>query len=118
MKADFASKTAYDRLWRGFIVDLEETVLLNEGDAFVLEDGRQIIVQAGIEPVLEIRHEAIARIAWHIGNRHTLCEIRSDHLIIRCDHVLEDLLIRLGADLVKVMAPFNPEGGAYGIGHA
>ena len=101
---------------KGFIVDLEETVLLNEGDAFVLEDGRQIIVQAGIEPVLEIRHEAIARIAWHIGNRHTLCEIRSDHLIIRCDHVLEDLLIRLGADLVKVMAPFNPEGGAYGIG--
>ncbi len=101
-----------------FMADLEEAVSLKEGDAFLLQDGRQILVQARIEPVLEIRHEAIARIAWHIGNRHTPCEIRSDHLIIRRDYVLEDLLIRLGADLVKVMAPFNPEGGAYGIGRA
>ena len=101
---------------KGFMVDLAGTVSLNEGDAFVLEDGRQIIIQAEIEAVVEIRHETIARIAWHIGNRHTPCEIRSDHLVIRRDHVLEDLLIRLGANLVKVMAPFNPEGGAYGIG--
>ena len=100
----------------GFMVDLVETVSLDAGDAFVLEDGRQIIIQAKIEAVVEIRHEAIAKIAWHIGNRHTPCEIRPDHLIICRDHVLEDLLIRLGADLVKVMAPFNPEGGAYGIG--
>ena len=100
----------------GFMVDLVETVSLDAGDAFVLEDGRQIIIQAKIEAVVEIRHEAIAKIAWHIGNRHTPCEIRPDHLIIRRDHVLEDLLIRLGANLVKVMAPFNPEGGAYGIG--
>jgi urease accessory protein len=100
----------------GFMVDLAETVSLDAGDAFVLEDGRQIIIQAKIEAVVEIRHEAIAKIAWHIGNRHTPCEIRPDHLIILRDHVLEDLLIRLGANLVKVMAPFNPEGGAYGIG--
>ena len=52
----------------------------------------------------------------HIGNRHTPCEIRQDYLVIRCDHVLEDLLIGLGAVLAKTMAPFNPEGGAYGVG--
>jgi urease accessory protein len=100
----------------GFMVDLAETVSLDAGDAFVLDDGRQIIIEAAAEPVLEIRHEALSRIAWHIGNRHTPCEIKPDHLIIRRDHVLEDLLIRLGADLVKSEAPFNPEGGAYGVG--
>ncbi|MGB1862676.1 MAG: urease accessory protein UreE [Candidatus Puniceispirillum sp.] len=99
-----------------FMVDLAETVSLNAGDAFILDDGRQIIIHAAAEPVLEIRHDNLARIAWHIGNRHTPCEIKPDHLIICYDHVLEDLLIRLGADLVKSETPFNPEGGAYGVG--
>ena len=99
-----------------FMINLAETVSLNAGDAFVLDDGRQIIIHAAAEPVLEIRHDNLARIAWHIGNRHTPCEIKHDYLIIRRDHVLEDLLIRLGAALVKTEALFNPEGGAYGIG--
>jgi urease accessory protein len=99
-----------------FIVDLAETVSVDAGDAFVLDDDRQIIIQAAAEPVMEIRHEGLAKIAWHIGNRHTPCEIRQDCLVIRRDHVLEDLLIRLGAVLAKTEAPFNPEGGAYGVG--
>ena len=99
-----------------FIVDLAETVSVDAGDAFVLDDDRQIIIQAAAEPVVEIRHEDLAKIAWHIGNRHTPCEIRQDCLVIRRDHVLEDLLIRLGAVLAKTEAPFNPEGGAYGVG--
>ena len=99
-----------------FIVDLATTVTVDAGDAFVLNDDRQIIIQAAAEPVIEIRHKSLARIAWHIGNRHTPCEIRQDCLVIRCDHVLEDLLIRLGAVLAKNTVPFNPEGGAYGVG--
>ena len=99
-----------------FMVDLAETVSLDAGDAFLLDDGRQIIIQAAAEPVVEIRHKDLAKIAWHIGNRHTPCEIRQDCLVIRRDHVLEDLLIRLGTSLAKTEAPFNPEGGAYGVG--
>ena len=99
-----------------FMVDLAETVSLDAGDAFLVDDGRQIIIQAAAEPVMEIRHKDLAKIAWHIGNRHTPCEIRQDCLVIRRDHVLEDLLIRLGTTLVKTDAPFNPEGGAYGVG--
>jgi len=99
-----------------FTVDLAETVSLNSNDAFVLEDGRQIIIKAAAEPIIEIRHPSLAKIAWHIGNRHTPCEISEDCLIIRQDHVLEDLLIRLGATLKNAEAPFNPEGGAYGVG--
>ena len=75
-----------------------------------------IIIQAAAEPVVEIRHKNLAKIAWHIGNRHTPCEIRQDCLVIRRDHVLEDLLVRLGTTLAKTEAPFNPEGGAYGFG--
>ena len=99
-----------------FIVDLPETVSLDAGDAFLLDDGRQIIIHAAAEPVVEIRHKNLAKIAWHIGNRHTPCEIRQDCLVIRRDHVLEDLLVQLGATLAKTEAPFNPEGGAYGFG--
>ena len=99
-----------------FMVDLAETVSLDAGDAFLLDDGRQIIIQAAAEPVVEIRHKNLAKIAWHIGNRHTPCEIRQDCLVIRRDHVLEDLLVQLGATLAKTEAPFNPEGGAYGFG--
>jgi urease accessory protein len=99
-----------------FMVDLAETVSLGADDAFVLDDGRQIIIQAAAEPVVEIRHQNLAKIAWHIGNRHTPCEIRQDFLVIRRDHVLEDLLVRLGTTLAKTEAPFNPEGGAYGFG--
>ena len=99
-----------------FMVDLAETVSLGAGDAFLLDDGRQIVIQAAAEPVVEIRHQNLAKIAWHIGNRHTPCEIRQDFLVIRCDHVLEDLLVRLGTTLAKTEAPFNPEGGAYGFG--
>ena len=99
-----------------FMVDLAETVSLDAGDAFLLDDGRQIIIQAAAEPVVEIRHKNLAKIAWHIGNRHTPCEIRQDCLVIRRDHVLEDLLVRLGTTLAKTEAPFNPEGGAYGFG--
>ena len=99
-----------------FMVDLAETVSLDAGDAFLLDDGRQIIIQAAAEPVVEIRHKDLAKIAWHIGNRHTPCEIRQDCLVIRRDHVLEDLLIRLGTTLATTEMPFNPEGGAYGVG--
>ena len=98
------------------MVDLAETITLNAGDAFLLDDGRRIIIQAAAEPVVEIRHKDLAKIAWHIGNRHTPCEIKQDCLVIRRDHVLEDLLIRLGTTLAKTEAPFNPEGGAYGFG--
>jgi len=99
-----------------FIVDLPETVSLDAGDAFLLDDGRRVIVRAAAEPVVEIRHKNLAKIAWHIGNRHTPCEIRQDYLVIRRDHVLEDLLVRLGTTLAIAEAPFNPEGGAYGVG--
>lgn len=98
-----------------FLVNLPETVSINHGDAFELLDGRLIEVQADHEPLLEVKG-ALTRLAWHIGNRHTPCQVCADHLLIRQDHVLEAMLRQLGAEVRPVFSPFIPEGGAYGHG--
>ena len=71
--------------------------------------------------VVEVRHRdpnQLARLAWHLGNRHLPTEIRDQVLRIRPDHVIEDMLLGFGAELARVQAPFQPEGGAYsGHGH-
>ena len=99
----------------GFLVSLAETVSLGHGDAFECLDGRLIEVIAAEEPVLEITGD-LARLAWHIGNRHTPCQIEDTRLLIRQDHVLETMLRQLGADIIYKVEPFTPEGGAYGHG--
>lgn len=99
-----------------FHVDLAETVSLDEGDAFLLPDGRHVRVTAAPEPLLAVTGPALARLAWHIGNRHTPCRIEPARLLIRRDPVLADMLRGLGAQVAEVTEPFRPEGGAYGIG--
>ena len=87
-----------------------------DGDGLQLEDGRWLEVRAAAEPVVEVRHQdhdQLVRLAWHLGNRHLPTEIRDRALRIRPDHVVEEMLRRLGADLVKAQGPFQPEGGAY-----
>ena len=81
----------------------------------MIADGRLVEVRAAPEAVLKITGR-LPRLAWHIGNRHTPCEILADHLLIREDHVLEAMLRHLGAGIERVVAPFSPEGGAYGHG--
>ena len=102
-----------------FLVDLPETTSVRHGDAFELEDGTLIGIVAAAEELLEITAVdggSIARIAWHVGNRHTPCQVEPDRLLIQHDHVLEDMLHRLGACVRHVTEPFEPEGGAYGLG--
>lgn len=98
-----------------FLIDLPQARALAEGEVLHLSDGRQVTVRAADEPLLEVRGNLI-RFAWHIGNRHTPCRIEADRLLIRADPVLADMLARLGAQVVPVLAPFVPEGGAYGHG--
>ena len=99
-----------------FLVELAETRSLNQGEGFRLDDGRIIAVMAAPEPLLAIRHDNLSRIAWHVGNRHTPCQIADDHILIREDKVLQAMLEGLGAGVTQVTAPFTPEGGAYGHG--
>ncbi|MEL6551814.1 MAG: urease accessory protein UreE, partial [Pseudomonadota bacterium] len=81
---------------------------LAAGQAFELEDGRRIAVLPADEPLLEITGPNLTRLAWHIGNRHTPCEIQADCLIIQRDHVLHDMLQKLGALVREISGPFTP----------
>jgi urease accessory protein len=105
-----------------FLLDLENAVALRGGDALVLEDGRLIEVVASPEPLLEIRGtdpHHLVRVAWHLGNRHLPTQIMPKGLRIRRDHVIEAMVKGLGARVIEIEAPFDPEGGAYaGGGHA
>ncbi len=99
-----------------FLVDLAQTVSLEHGDAFELADGRLVEVIAAEEELIEVTGPDLARLAWHIGNRHTPCQIEPQRLLIRRDHVLGEMLAGLGATLRDISEPFTPEGGAYGHG--
>ena len=100
-----------------FLLDLDQATMLMDGDGLVLGDGTIIQVVARPEMLFEVfaaSGEDRLRIAWHIGNRHVDVQVVGDRLRIRRDHVLEDMLRRLGAELTPVEAPFAPETGAYG----
>ena len=105
-----------------FLLDLEHALALRGGDALVLEDGRLVEVVAAPEPLIEIKGrdpQHLVRLAWHLGNRHLPTQITAKALRIRRDHVIAEMLKGLGARVVEIEAPFDPEGGAYdGSGRA
>jgi urease accessory protein len=99
-----------------FLLDLPDATFLRHGDALVLEDGRFVEVLAAPEPLLEIRCSDplhLARMAWHLGNRHLPTQLFSKYLRIRRDHVIADMAVKLGGRVIEIEAPFDPEGGAY-----
>ena len=99
-----------------FLLDLPEAAFLRHGDALALEDGRLVEVLAAPEPLLEIRAVDplhVARIAWHLGNRHVPAQLFPKYLRIRRDHVIAEMATQLGAKVIEIEAPFDPEGGAY-----
>jgi urease accessory protein len=103
-----------------FLLDLPEAVTLRHGDGLVLEDGRMVEVRAKPEPLLVVTAKDahhLARLAWHLGNRHVPAAIEAARILIRPDHVLAEMLAGLGAEVVATEAPFDPEAGAYSQGH-
>ncbi|HZZ25858.1 MAG TPA: urease accessory protein UreE [Roseiarcus sp.] len=99
-----------------FLLDLTDAAMLRSGDGLRLEDGRVVEVLAEPEPLMEIRAAdslALTRIAWHLGNRHLPTEMLPKALRIRRDPVIEAMAEGLGARVIALEAPFNPEGGAY-----
>lgn len=104
-----------------FLLDLERAAVLEEGDGLALDDGSWIEVKAAAEPLVEITAadpHLLARLAWHLGNRHLPAQFLADRILIREDHVIVDMLTGLGATLRFIAAPFTPERGAYDIGAA
>ena len=98
-----------------FLLDLAETTLLRDGDGLQLEDGRVVRVVAAAESIAEITGERhlLVRLAWHLGNRHVPAQILADRIRIGRDHVLEEMVAKLGGHVARIEAPFDPESGAY-----
>jgi len=97
-------------------IDLPELRALQDRERIVAVNGTHYEVIAADENLLEVTGAALPRIAWHIGNRHTPCQVEDSRLLIKRDHVLRDMLMKLGATVREVCEPFQPEGGAYGHG--
>jgi urease accessory protein len=103
-----------------FLLDLPEALVLRDGDGLCLDDGAWLAVRAAAEQVCDIAcptPEALARIAWHLGNRHLPVQVIDGGLRIRDDHVIAAMLEGMGAAVTRRTAPFDPEGGAYARAH-
>ena len=99
-----------------FLLDLDHAVALKDGDGLVLDDGTVVRVAGKPEALIEIEAKSpldLARLAWHLGNRHTAVQILDGKLRIRRDHVLEQMVAGLGGKFRAIEAPFEPETGAH-----
>ena len=100
---------------------LERGKLLREGDRIVSDCGVLVEIRAATEPVSSITCDdplLFARACYHLGNRHVQLQIEAQELRYLHDHVLDDMLEKLGLTVQHAERPFNPEAGAYGGGHS
>jgi urease accessory protein len=103
---------------KGICVELDfvEPVRLRTDDALLLDDGGLVEIVAEPEPLIEARAAdlpSLARLAWHLGDRHVPVQILERRLRLKRDPAIEALLESLGAKVAAIEAPFEPEGGAY-----
>ncbi len=98
------------------LLDLDKARPLGDGDGLALDDGGWVAVVAAPEPVVEVRctdARSLARLAWHLGNRHVPAQLMDGGLRFRDDPVIVDMVAGLGASATRCTAPFDPERGAY-----
>jgi urease accessory protein len=104
------------------LLDFPEPMMLRDGDGLVLDDGSMVVVAGQAEALIEIAARTpldLVRLAWHIGNRHTDAQFTDRAFRIRRDHVLEEMVKGLGANVSEIEAPFDPEPAApHGHHHA
>jgi urease accessory protein len=95
--------------------------VLRDGELLTGSDGRVVRIEAALEPTCLVRcpdAAMLARVAFHLGNRHSQVQVGTDWLRIRIDPVLKEMVAGLGAEVTDELAKFEPEPGAYsGAGH-
>ena len=99
-----------------FLVNLSETVSVDENNFFELDNGNLIKVLSKKENLIEVTGENIKQIIWHLGNRHLPTQIEESRVLIQDDAIILDMILKLKGNVRKVFEKFNPEGGAYGLG--
>lgn len=105
---------------REAVVMMARGTVLRHHDLLQATDGTLVRVEAEPEAVLRVSASTpleLLRAAYHLGNRHVRVEVQSTRLQLEPDPVLHDMLVALGVTVETLMAPFEPEAGAYGGGH-
>jgi urease accessory protein len=100
---------------------IERGRVLRSGERLRLQDGRLVDIIAADESLFEALSEdpvLIAKAAYHLGNRHVAVQLQPGALRFLADHVLAEMVAGLGLRVSAIIAPFEPEGGAYGRHHA
>ena len=110
-------------------VDLPRTGTLKDNDVLVNAAGELIQVIAKPQTVTKVTADDVFTLmkgAYHLGNRHV--PLMFDHslehgdagyaLYFENDHVLAQMLERLGLQVEDASVPFEPETGAYQSGHS
>ena len=123
---DYAQRSAQKVMVTGIkgcsvTIDMDEPVRLRTDDLLLLDDGTLVEVVAAPEPLIEARLAevaALARLAWHLGDRHVPVQVLANRIRAQRDPAIETLLKSLGAKLTTIEAPFEPEGGAHASSHA
>lgn len=104
---------------------LPRGTVLHGGDLLQDDRGTPILVVAAPEDLYEVAaaddapdpHFDLMRAAYHLGNRHVPVQLARGGLRLERDTVLREMLQRLGMRVTQIVAPFEPEAGAYGGGH-
>ena len=92
---------------------VERGRVMRGGDVVKTVDGRDVQIVAANERLAHIEADDLARVAYHLGNRHVPVQVGGNFLRIAADHVLEEMARKLGARVTHIEAPFEPESGAY-----
>lgn len=93
----------------------------------ILRDGEQLLSKCGLVIQIKAAPEQVSsiycsdtlllnRVTYHLGNRHVPLQIESGWVRYQHDHVLDNMVVGLGAEVTTELAPFEPEAGAYGGG--
>jgi len=99
---------------------LDRGHVLRHGDCLQTESGEVISIHAADESLSVVTSsslQSLARLAYHLGNRHVPLQVGDGWVRYQHDHVLDDMVRQLGFLVTFVMAPFEPEAGAYAAGH-
>ncbi|EJN6960329.1 urease accessory protein UreE [Photobacterium damselae subsp. damselae] len=96
---------------------LPRGTILKEGDVVVAESGETAIIIAAKETVSTVITEdplLLARVCYHLGNRHVPLQVEQGWCRYQHDHVLDDMVRGLGAQVIVAQEKYQPEPGAYG----
>ena len=99
------------------LMDIERGITLRDGDQLASEAGEVVTVVSAPETVSVVRTDdlhLLARVCYHLGNRHVPLQITPAWVSYLHDHVLDAMVVGLGAEVATEHAHFEPENGAYG----